>query len=135
MPNRQVAKRERASPLSCAGLGREPLDAFLVVVERLRNSGVRFVRPGGRDGLVLVVDASRRPERSLQPFCPDKRGGSPELEHVEHLARYVDPRVGRDLLADEAHREERGQIVGSYRLASSPGEVAGEGAQEGEGRH
>ena len=54
---------ERRAPLTGARLGREALDALLLVVVRLRDGGVRLVRAGRRDALVLVVDARRRLER------------------------------------------------------------------------
>ena len=38
-------------------------------------------------------------------------------EVIEHLARHVDPRLGADLLADQRHREQRGEVVGTDRLA------------------
>ncbi len=41
-----------------------------LVVEGLRHRGVRLVRPGRRDRLVLVVDARRRAERLLEPARP-----------------------------------------------------------------
>ena len=109
-------ERQRAPPLAGAGLRRQSGDAFLLVVERLGYRGVRLVRSGRRDRLVLVVDAGRRTERPLEPLGPDERRRPPQAQDVEHLAGHVDPRLGRDLLADERHREQRRQVVRADRL-------------------
>ena len=61
--------------------------ALGLVVERLRNRGVRLVRAGGRDRLVLEVDARRCTERALQTIGAHERRRAPQLEDVEHLAR------------------------------------------------
>src|SRR5881397_2726599 len=55
-PDQLARERERAPPLARAGLGREPRPPFFLVVERLRDGGVRFVAPGWTDALVLVED-------------------------------------------------------------------------------
>ncbi len=61
-----AGERQRGAPLPGPGLGRQLPDAGLRVVVRLRHRGVRLVRPGGGDALVLVVDAGRGAERLLE---------------------------------------------------------------------
>jgi hypothetical protein len=109
-------ERQRAPPLAGAGLRRQSGDAVLLVVERLGHRGVRLVRSGRRDRLVLVVDTGRRSERPFEPLGPDERRRAPQPQDVEHLAGHVDPRRRRDLLTDERHREERRQVVRADRL-------------------
>ena len=59
-------ERECRAPLAGAGLGGQPLDAFLGVVVRLRHRGVGFVRSRRRCALVLVEDPRGGVERLLQ---------------------------------------------------------------------
>src|SRR3954463_13105351 len=66
-PEQRAGERERRAPLARAGLGRELLDASLGVLVRLRDRGVRLVRAGRRDALVLVEDACGGVERLLEP--------------------------------------------------------------------
>ena len=116
MSNCAARERDRAPPLARAGLGREALDALGGVVERLRHGGVRLVRPGRRDRLVLVIDARRCAERALEPLGPDERRRPPQAQDVDHLAGDLDPRLGRHLLRDEPHREQRREVVGADRF-------------------
>ena len=110
---------QRAPPLTGAGLGGDPLNPLLAVVVRLGDGGVGLVRPGGRDRLVLVVDAGRGVERLLEAAGPHQGSRTPEPEDVEHLTGDVDPRVGRDLLEDQRHREEGGQVLRARGLAGA----------------
>ena len=112
----RAGERQRRAPLSGSGLRRQLRDARLLVVERLRHGGVRLVRAGGRDSLVLVVDPRRRPERLLQPMGAEERRGPPQAVDVEHLARDLDVLLLRDLLHDQVHREQRRQVLGTDRL-------------------
>ena len=93
------------------------VDALGLVVVRLGHRGVGLVGAGRRHRLVLVVDAGRRPERLFEAPGPHERRRPPQAEDVEHLSGDVDPGLGGDLLADQRHREERGQVVGADRLA------------------
>src|ERR671934_2575864 len=52
-PEQPAGERERAAPLPGARLGRETRAPFLLVVERLRNRGVRLVAARRADALVL----------------------------------------------------------------------------------
>src|SRR5262249_59072054 len=88
-----------------------------VFVERWGQGWFGLGRACRRKRLVLVVDASRRSQRGLEPLRPYERRRAPHTEDVEHFARDVDPRVGRYLLRDETHRKERREIVGAARLA------------------
>ena len=115
-PELRARERERGAPLARAGLGGEPPDAGLRVVVRLRDGGVRLVRAGRRDALVLVVDPRRGTERLLQPVRAVERRRTPEPVHVQHRARDVDVLLGRDLLHDQVHREQRREVVRPDRL-------------------
>ena len=115
----RAGERERGAPLAGAGLGGQLLDARLRVVVRLRHGGVRLVRAGGGDAFVLVVDPRRRPERLLQPVRAVQRARPPQPVDVEHLVGDVDVLLGRHLLHDQVHREQRRQVVGPDRLAGA----------------
>ena len=112
----RAGERERRAPLPGAGLGRDPLDALALVVERLRDRGVRLVAARRRDAFVLVVDARGRLERVLEPAGAVERRGPPLAVDVAHLLGNRDPLLGRDLLQDQLHREERREVVGAERL-------------------
>ena len=112
----RAGERQRAAPLAGAGLGGEPLGALGRVVVRLRDGGVRLVRPGRGHALVLVVDARGRVQRLLQPARAVQRGGPPQPVDVEHLGGDVDVGVGGHLLADQLHREQRRQVFRPHRL-------------------
>ena len=113
----RAGEGQRAAPLPGAGLGGEPLGALGRVVVRLRDGGVRLVRPGRRHALVLVVDPRRGVQRLLQPVRPVQRGGPPQPVDVEHLVRDVDEGVGGHFLADQLHREQRREVLRAHRLA------------------
>ena len=115
-PELGAGEGQRGAPLPGAGLRRQPADRGTRVVERLRDGGVRLVRPGRRDALVLVVDPGRRPQRLLQPVRPVQRRRAPQAVHVEHLARDVDVPLAGDLLGDQLVGEQRGQIGRADRL-------------------
>ena len=70
------------------------------------------------------------PSACFEPLGADQRRGPPQPQDVEHLAGDVDPRLGAHLLADERHREQRGQVVGAHRLRGCPG-AAGAAAASG----
>src|SRR3954464_12871972 len=99
-PDQPAREGERAAPLAGAGLGREARPPLALVVERLRDRGVRLVAAGRAYALVLVEDALARPERRLEPVRAEERRRAPEAVDVEHLVRDRDLGVGRDLLAD-----------------------------------
>ena len=119
-PDQLAGERERAPPLAGAGLGRKPRAALLLVVEGLRDRGVRLVAPGRADALVLVEDPRARPDRALEPVRAVERRRAPEPVEVEHLLRDRDLGLLADLLQDQRHREERRQVVGADRLARCP---------------
>ena len=107
---------QRAAPLAGAGLGGEPLGALGRVVVRLRDRGVRLVRPGRGHALVLVVDPRGGVQRLFQPVRAVQRGGPPQPVDVEHVGRDVDVGVGGHFLADELHREQRREVLRAHRL-------------------
>ena len=112
-----AGERQRAAPLAGAGLGREPRDALLLVVERLGERRVRLVAAGRADALVLVVDVGRRIERLLQAVGAVERGRPVERVGVADRLRDLDLALGADLLDDQRHREERREVVRADRLA------------------
>ena len=118
---------EGASPLAGPGLGGEAVDPGLLVVEGLWHRRVRLVGTGRRDRLVLVVDPGRRAEGLFEAFGTHERRRAPQAEHVDDLSGDVHPGLGRHLLADERHREERGEVVRPDRLAGARVQVGLEG--------
>ena len=111
-----AGERQRASPLPGAGLGDELADPRLAVEIGLRHRRVRLVRAGRRDALVLVVDVRRRVERLLEPSRPEQRRRSPQRVDLADLLGDLDPRLGRDLLLDQRHREDRREVGRAGRL-------------------
>ena len=107
---------ERAPPLPGAGLGGDPLRARLLVVERLGDRGVRLVRPGRADALVLVVDVGRGIEDLLEPVGPVERRRAVQRVRVADRVRDLDLALGADLLEDQRHREQRLEVGGPDRL-------------------
>ncbi len=115
-PEQAAREGECRAPLAGAGLGGEPLDAFLGVVVGLCHRGVGFVRPRWRCALVLVEDPRGGVERLLQAARAIQRRGAPELVDVANAIGDLDPALPRHLLADDCHREDRGEIRGRQRL-------------------
>ena len=111
-----AGERQGRAPLAIARLGRKPLQAGLLVLVRLRHRAVRLVGTSRRAALVLVVDVGRRIELALEAAGAEQRRRSPAPVHVAHLVRDLDLRIGGDLLLDQAHREDRGEVVGPRRL-------------------
>ena len=58
----------------------------------------------------------RRVERLLQPAGAEQRRGPPQLVGLAHRLRDLDLRLGRDLLEDQRHREDRREVIRSRRL-------------------
>src|SRR5206468_7382583 len=83
------------------------------------DRGVRLVAAGRAHALVLVVDACRGAERLLESPRAKQRRRAPELEDVAHLVGDLDPARLADLLLDQLHREERGEILRADRLAGA----------------
>src|SRR4051794_41922864 len=76
--------------------------------------------PAGDTPFVLVVDVRRGIEVVLEAPRPEERRGPPEAVDVAHLLGDLYVRVGRDLLLDQRHREDRGQGLRPDRLAPGP---------------
>src|SRR4030042_4212017 len=76
---------ERAAPLSGAGLGRNLLDAHMLVVPNLGNGRVRLVASGRTHAFVFVIDAGRGLQVTLQVNGSPERGGTPPGEGGEYL--------------------------------------------------
>src|SRR4051794_41896442 len=83
--------------------------------------------PAGDTPFVLVVDVRRGIEVVLEAPRPEERRGPPEAVDVAHLLGDLDVRVGRDLLLDQRHREDRGQVLRPDRLARGRAERRGGG--------
>jgi hypothetical protein len=111
-----AGERQRTAPLPGAGLGGQPPHAFHGVVVRLRDGRVGLVRSRRAHALVLVVDPRGRPQRLLQPVCPVQRRRPPQPVDLLDRRRNLDVPLLRHLLADERHREERGEVVRPDRL-------------------
>ena len=58
-PHEGPGHRQRAAPLTGAGLGGQPGDSFSFVVVGLGDGGIRLVTSHRADALVLVVDVRR----------------------------------------------------------------------------
>ena len=106
----------------------------LGVVVRLRHGGVRLVRAGRRDALVLVVDPRRRAERLLQPVRPVQRATAATA------GRRRAPRPGCRCTARSitscrisVHREQRRQVVRARPAVRCPGAAAAAAASAGRG--
>ena len=112
----RAGKRERRAPLAGAGLGGDLADAGFAVVERLGHRRVRLVTAGRTDALVLVVDARRRLQGLLEAAGAEQRRRTPLAVHVAHRPGNLDLALGRDLLLDQRHREQRREIVRAERL-------------------
>ncbi len=115
-PEQRAGERERRPPLPGAGLRGQALDAGLLVGIRLGHRAVGLVRTSRRDALVLVVDARRRIEGALEAVRPVQRRRAPQLVDLADLLRDLDLGVGRYLLADQLHREDRRQVLRAGRL-------------------
>ena len=77
------------APVSVASLR----DPGLLVVEGLRDRGVRLVRAGRGDPLVLVVDVGGGIERLLEPPGAQQRRRPPERVDLAHLLGDLDLRA------------------------------------------
>ena len=125
---------QRGAPLAGAGLGRQLADARLGVLVGLRDGGVGLVRAGGRDALVLVVDARGRIELGLQAPRAVQRRRAPQLVGLAHRVGDLDLGLGADLLEDERHREDRRRGRRAPRAPSSPGAAAAADRRGGRAR-
>ena len=110
---------ERRTPLAGSGLGGEVLGAVHLVVIGLRQGGVQLVRAGRAAALVFVIDVGGRIQRLLQTAGAEERRGTPLRVQLPHFAGNFDFPFVADLLQDQAHGKERGEIVGAERLEGS----------------
>ena len=125
--------RQGRPPLAGAGLRGEALDALLLVVEGLGDRGVGLVAPTRAHALVLVVDVRRGVEDLLQPPCPVERAGAVEAIRLANRVRDLHLPVAADLLGDDRHREQRGQVGGPQGLHGS--RVEGRRGRDGKVGH
>ena len=125
---------EGAAPLAGAGLGGEALGAVELVVVRLRDGRVALVRAGRADALVLEEDLGRRVERLLEAGGADQRRGPPHAVDLVDLFGDLDVALGRDLLGDDARREDRREVVGAGGLQGAGVQRRGRRLREGPAR-
>ncbi len=111
-----TGERQRAPPLTGAGLGRQAADTGLLVVVGLRNRGVRLVRPGRGNPFVFVIDLGRRAERLFQTVGTEQRRRPPQLVNFTDFVGDIDPALRRHLLLDQRHRENGQHFVRGDRL-------------------
>src|SRR5206468_1038600 len=97
-------------------LGAEPGDLLFFVVVRLRDCGVRLVAASRAHALVLVVEAWGRAQRLLEPAGAVERRRPPQTIDVADLVGDRDPALLADLLLDEFHGEQRGEVLRPDRL-------------------
>jgi hypothetical protein len=74
------------------------------------------VGAGGGDALVLEVDLGRRAEELLEAAGAVQRGAAPLAVDVADRLRNLNPAVGGDLLLDDGHREDGGEVLRADRL-------------------
>ena len=131
-PARPCTSRPNSAPANARAVPHWPApvsvvslrDALGRVVVRLRHGGVRLVRAGRRDALVLVVDPGRGAERLLEAVRPEQRRGPPLAVDVQHRAGDLDVAVAGHLLARSAPsgtaaRGRRGRPAASSRGAAA----------------
>ena len=122
----RAGQRQRRAPLPGAGLGDQPAHAGLLVGVGLRDGAVGLVRARGGDALVLVEDLRRGIELGLEPLRAVQRRRAPQPQRVAHRLGDLDLRLGRDLLLDQRHREDRREV-------GRPGGLAGLRVQRRDG--
>ena len=110
-------QRHRATPLPGAGLGRDALDAGLLVVVRLRHRGIRFMRSSRRNAFVLVVDFRRRSQHLFQSCCAHQRRRAPQPVNLANFLRNRNPALGRHFLLQDRHRKNRAHLFRRGRLS------------------
>ena len=115
-PENRTGIGQRRAPLAGPGLGRDAANAGFLVVKRLRHRGVRLVAADRAHAFVLVVDLGRRIERLLQTPRPVQRRRPPLAVDIAYRVRNLDLAIGAHLLADQRHREQGRQVVGTDRL-------------------
>ena len=122
----QVKAQIRAShgkgcaPLPGARLGRNALEALLLGIVRLRDSGVQFVTAGCIVALKFVIDFRRGAEFFFQTVCAHQRRRTVHLVKVTNFLRNGNiRRVIVQFLLDQFVAEDRAQIVKAHGLAGA----------------
>jgi hypothetical protein len=77
------------------------------------------VGAGRADALILVVNSGRGIKRFFQASGPVERRRSPLAVNFQYLPGDFKVLFGAHFLHDQGHREERGQIIRSNRLAGA----------------
>ncbi len=105
------------TPLACPGLGGEPPDAHLVVVEGLRHCGVGFVGARRGHALVLVVDLRRSAQGLFQAQGPDQGGRPPQTVDFAHFLGDGDPPLCGHLLLQDGTRKDGEHLFRADHIA------------------
>ena len=107
---------ERATPLSCAGLGSQSFDASLFVVISLGQCGIQLVAADRAGAFVFVVNFRRCIKRFFQFNRANQRRRTPRQVFVAHFFGNADPAFLAHFLFDQFQRKNRRQILRADRL-------------------
>mmetsp|Transcript_65118 Transcript_65118/g.115890 ORF Transcript_65118/g.115890 Transcript_65118/m.115890 type:complete len:324 (+) Transcript_65118:601-1572(+) len=105
-----------SAPLPRTGLGGDPLLPCFRVVVGLWDRCVRLVGPRGGNPFVLVVDACRGAQQLLQSPGAEERRGPPAPVNLKDRLGNVNVALSADLLQNQVHGKQRGQIRGADGL-------------------
>jgi hypothetical protein len=84
----------------------------------------------GTGPLVFVKDTRRRSQVFFQSVCPEKGAGAEEVVDFLDLLRDFDVALRAELLHNQAHGEELGQVIRGYRFAGGGVEHRGQGLRQ-----
>ena len=128
-----AGKGKCAAPLTCACFGDEPFNAELLVIPRLRDSGIWLMAAGRAGAFVFVVYFCGCFKEPFEVNGPSQWCRSPPIEDIEDFLGDINPAFCADFLLDEVHREDRGQhfwadgfAIRAERRQRRGGEVGGE---------
>ena len=107
---------ERATPLSCAGLGSQSFDASLFVVISLGQCGIQLMAADRAGAFVFVVNFRRCIQRFFQFNRANQRRWTPGQIFVAHFLGNADPAFLAHFLFDQFQRKNRRQVLRSNRL-------------------
>ena len=112
--------RKGGTPLACTRFSRHALEALLLSVVCLSDSGVELVRTRGVVAFELVVDVCRSAESLFEEVSANERRRTVHLVERADVFRNFDVSgIVIEFLLDEFVAENRLQIFESHRLAGS----------------
>ena len=112
--------RKCGTPLACTRFGRHALEALLLSVVGLSDSGVELVRTRGVVAFELVVDVCRSAESLFEEVSANERRRTVHLVERADVFRNFDVRsVVIEFLLDEFVAEHGLQVFESHRLAGT----------------